>query len=528
MLDLIVRGSTVIDGTGAPGRLTDVGIIADRVVTVGDLAEIEAAQILDGSGLVTAPGFIDIHSHSDFTLLADPRAQSSIAQGVTTEVIGNCGHGCAPIADPATITGNIYGYLPGFPLDWRTTGGYLERLDAVRPAVNVVPLVPNGNLRIAALGLEDRPATPDELSQMKVLLEEGLEAGAFGFSTGLEYASERATTEAETVELCQVTVRAGGIYTTHTRNRDRFAVEAVEEALRVAERAGVPLQISHITPRKGGPPDAPERALEAVDQARARGLDVGFDMHTRLHGLTNLSAALPPWAVAGSTSEITKRLRDQTTRKTIKRYESLISSFGLGGWDRVFLFNSPSQPELAGKSIGEIAGAAGDPMETVLDLLLADVDDIHAPMCICLAYTEEELLETYLHEGCTIGSDATALATDGPLASSTFLGAYTWAAWFFRRFVRERSVLTIEAAVQQLADAPARRFSLEGRGRIEPGSFADLVVFDAGTFGEIGTLESPNQLAVGVLHVVVNGVVTLRDGQESGDRGGKVLRRNST
>ncbi|HKG26242.1 MAG TPA: amidohydrolase family protein, partial [Thermomicrobiales bacterium] len=218
MFDLIIRNGAVVDGTGAPARRADVGIAGNRLAAIGNLAAHDAATSLDAKGNVVAPGFIDIHSHSDFTLLVDPRAQSSIAQGVTTEVIGNCGHGCAPISHPGQVTGNIYGYLPDFPLDWTTMAGYLERLEKAGPAVNVVPLVPNGNLRLATLGLQDRPATPDELRQMEYLLEEGLEAGAFGFSTGLEYPSERATTEEETICLCRVVARRGGIYTTHTRN----------------------------------------------------------------------------------------------------------------------------------------------------------------------------------------------------------------------------------------------------------------------------------------------------------------------
>ncbi|HEY7037122.1 MAG TPA: D-aminoacylase [Thermomicrobiales bacterium] len=526
MFDLIIRNGTLVDGTGAPPRRADLGIAGNRIAAIGDLAAQTAAISLDAEGKVVAPGFVDIHSHSDFTLLVDPRAQSSIAQGVTTEVIGNCGHGCAPIARADQVTGNIYGYLPGFPLDWATTASYLERLEQAHPAVNVVPLVPNGNLRLATLGLDDRPATPDERREMASLLEEGLEAGAFGFSTGLEYPSERATTEEETVCLCRVVARRGGIYTTHTRNRDVHAVAAIEEAVRVATTAGVPLQVSHLIPRRGGPPDTLERAIAVVDRARSHGLDVAFDAHTRLHGITNLSAALPSWALAGGPPALAARLRDPAVRDRLRRHESIISSFGLGGWDRVFLFRSERRPDLVGKSFAEIAGPGGDPFDAVFDVLLAEAADPHAPMVVCLSYEEDELLFAYCHGLCTIGSDATALATDGPLAGSTFLGAYTWAAWFFRRFVRERAAFTLEAAIQKLADAPARRFGLADRGRLAEGCRADVVVFDPATFAEQGTLDAPNRPATGMDHVVVNGVVTLQNGEATGDRGGEVLRRS--
>lgn len=527
MLDVIIRNGTLVDGTGAPARRADLGIAGNRIAAIGDLTNHNAQTDIDATDKIVSPGFIDVHSHSDFTLLVDPRAQSSIAQGVTTEVIGNCGHGCAPIDRPDQITGNIYGFLPDIRLDWTTTAGYLERLEQAKPAVNVVPLVPNGNLRLATIGLEDRQSTPDELRQMEHLLEEGLEAGAFGFSTGLEYPSERATTEEETVCLCRVTARRGGIYTTHTRNRDVHAVAAIEEAVRVATAANIPLQVSHLIPRRGGPADVLEQAIEVVDRARAGGLDVAFDAHTRLHGITNLSAALPAHTLAGGPPALAARLRDPATRADLRRYESIISSFGLGGWDRVFLFKSDRRPDLVGQSFAEIAGPNGDPFDVIFDVLLAEAADPHAPMVVCLSYEEDELLTTYRHALCTIGSDATALATDGPLASSTFLGAYTWAAWFFRRFVRERRAFTLESAIHKLTLSPAHRFRLTDRGHLTESARADVIVFDPETFAEQGTLDAPNQLAIGMDHVIVNGILTLQNGQPTGNRGGEVLRRTA-
>ncbi|MGD9712085.1 MAG: amidohydrolase family protein [Thermomicrobiales bacterium] len=525
MLDLIIRSGFVVDGTGAPGRISDIGISGERILITGDLSATAAQDVIDAAGLVVAPGFIDIHSHSDFTLLVDPRAQSSIAQGVTTEVIGNCGHGCAPISDPAMITGNMYGYTPGAALDWRSTGDFFERLDAVRPAVNIVPMVPNGNLRIAAMGMEDRAATSSELAEMTAMLEEGLEAGAFGFSTGLEYPSERATTEEESIHLCSVAARSDGIYSTHTRNRDAHAVEAVEEAIRVGRKAEISLQISLITPRKGGPPDTAKKAIESVDRALAGGQDIAFDMHTRLYGFTNLSASLPPWVSAGTPDEIAGRLRTPRARESVRHFDSLIASFGRAGWDKVELFTYPADSSLAGRSISELTSSGKNPMDTVIDLLAAAAEDIHAPMCVCHAYSENELLETYQHPVCTLGSDATALAIDGPLADSVFPGAFTWASWFFRRFVRERKEFTLEEAIEKLTNQPARRFGLRDRGVIRDGAFADLAIFDPARFAEQGTMATPNRLAVGMRHVLVNGVRTWSAGSETGERGGRVLKR---
>ena len=277
MLDLVVSGGTVVDGTGALGVRTDIGVTGDRITAIGDLAAAESQSTLDATDMIVAPGFIDIHSHSDFTLLVDPRAQSAIAQGVTTEVIGNCGHGCAPLTEPERYWGNIYGHIPGFPTEWRTTAEYLNRMDEGRPAVNIAALVPNGNLRLASVADPGKPATPREVATMVHHLEEGLDAGAFGYSTGLEYDAERASPEDETAALCRVVGQKNGLYATHPRNKEVRAVEAVEEGLRVAKASGARIQVSHIIPRRGGTPNALDRVMDAVESAHSMGIDAACD-----------------------------------------------------------------------------------------------------------------------------------------------------------------------------------------------------------------------------------------------------------
>ena len=526
MFDLVIQGGRVVDGTGAAPFRGDIGVTGDRITTIGDLSMVQARQRLDACGQVVAPGFIDIHSHSDFTLLIDPRAHSQIYQGVTTELVGNCGHGCAPLgANVEAFTGNIYGYQDVLPIDWTTMEGYLARLEEAGPAVNVATLVPNGNLRLAVVGDLRRPATGEETARMARLLEAGLDAGAYGFSTGLEYPAEREASEDELVELCRVTARHAGLYATHERNREVLAIEAVEEGLRAAAATGVRLQLSHIIPRRGGPSDSLERCIELVEAAHAGGMDVEFDAHTRLHGITNLSAVLPSWAADGGPGPLRRYLSDTATRERLKRYESIISSFGLGGWDRVALFCSEGSPGKVGHSIAELTPSGGDPYDTMYDLLLEEGDDPHGALLIVHSYDDDMLAHTFRHPLCTTESDATALCTDGPLAETTFLGAYTWVGLFFRTMVRERRDLTLEEAVHKLTAQPADRIGLTDRGRLVEGCRADIVVFDPGEFSDRGTLDEPNRPAAGVCHVLVNGGPTLIDGVETGHRSGQVLRR---
>ena len=255
MNEMLIKGGTIIDGTGKAPFRADLLIEDGRIASVEQVGNPSTAlrtglpnvPTLDASNLVITPGFIDIHGHSDFTLLVDPRAVSSITQGVTTEVVGNCGHGCAPIRNKEAVKSNIYGYRADHPLDWQSVGEYLECLKQARPAVNVATLVPNGNLRLAVAGLVDRPSTSDELILMKDLLLQGLDEGAFGYSTGLEYGPEKACTEEEITELARVTRGKDGIYATHTRNRAGQASETIAEAIRTSAASKAPLQISHIS-----------------------------------------------------------------------------------------------------------------------------------------------------------------------------------------------------------------------------------------------------------------------------------------
>ena len=524
-VDLLIRNGTVLDGTGGE-QLADVAVKDGRIVGIGNSDAWEALETLDAAGLLVTPGFIDIHSHSDYTLLVDPRAVSAITQGVTLEVIGNCGFGCAPILNPALAPGNIYGFNNLISLSWNSVGQYLDRLAAARPAVNVVKLVPNGQLRRSTVGVAERPATARELGAMKSLLAEGLEQGAFGYSTGLEYPAERGAPDAELVELCKVAAKAGGLYASHTRRRDEGAVSAIDEAIRVGEQAGAKIQISHLLPRKTSGGEAGQ-SLDLIERARGRGLDIAFDMHTRLYGTTFLDTIIPPWASADGPAALARHLASAQSRRRMREYQSIITG---GGWDRIVLLDHPGFPQYSRRSFGDIARqqGQGDAFDIAFEILAADIDAPVRAMVIIHAYTPDQQAQIFAHPLCMPGSDATTLAPDGPLAGSSFHGAYSWASWYFHFMVHERKLLTAADAVERLTSFPARTLGLSDRGRIAAGYCADLAVFDAEQYCASATTFEPNQLARGMRHVVVNGVVTLKDGQLTGERGGEVIRRKHT
>ncbi|HEY4349174.1 MAG TPA: amidohydrolase family protein [Gaiellaceae bacterium] len=520
MTDLVIRGGTILDGTGGEPYPGDLAIEGGRLSAVGSVPSVECPEI-DATGLLVAPGFIDVHSHSDYTLLVDPRAKSAIHQGVTLEVVGNCGFGCFPIRDPDLARKAIYGYTPEVPIEWRTAGEYFERLQAARPAVNVLSLVPNGQLRLSAVGLADRPASPAELGEMKELLRESLAEGAWGYSTGLEYAQEAGATEAEITDLCHELAKTDGLlYATHTRRRDEGAADSVAEAIRTATAAGVRLQVSHLVPRNGI--EEAHASFELVEGARARGLDVEFDMHTRTFGLTHLYASLPPWALAADPGELAEILRDPSARDRMRPHRSILSAGD--NWGRIVLLDNPFFPEYGRRDLASIAAERGqEPLDTVYDILLAGLEAPHRLMVIIHAYTEQEQREAFAHPLCVPGSDATTMAPDGPLAETWFHGAYTWASWFYRFMVRDERLLTPAQAIHKLTGQPAGRLNLSNRGTLAPGAAADIAIFDGERFAERGTTFEPNQLADGMVHVVVNGVHTLRDGELTGDRAGRVI-----
>jgi N-acyl-D-amino-acid deacylase len=522
--DLIVRSGTVIDGTGAPGGRADIGISDGVIRVIGDLRQVGAADEINAEGLIVTPGLVDVHSHSDLTLLADGRAHSALTQGVTTELVGNCGHGCTPLRDKPEFAANIFGYNPSIRLDWTSTAEYLARIEDGRPAVNVGTLVPLGNLRLATMEDPESVASPEQRRNMLSLLEEALDEGALGFSSGLQYPDSVATLPEELADLTAVAASRNGLYSACVRYTDSRAVEGITEPIRTAGASGVRAQISHAMPMPGSPPGMTDRTFELVEQGRSSGVDVAFDMHTRPWGEVNLSAMLPLWALAGGSREVERRLGSASDRAKIKGYPSYIRRFldnpGPGQMTVVLT----SDTSLVGKTLTELTPGGGDPLDTIMDILRNEGNDIHRPLVLINMYPEDDLARFYQHPLCAVMSDSTTLCLDGPLASAVFYGAFTWASWFLRRVVRERQDLALPEAIRRVTSLPAERIGLKDRGTLREGARADIAMFNFGAVSEQGTLESPNRIADGTVNVLVNGVPALRDGALTGERPGHVMR----
>jgi len=529
MTDMLISGGLVVDGTGAPPFVGDVRVKGDRIVRVSSRETQEtdedsqtSTNTIDARGLMVTPGFIDIHSHSDHTLVVDPRAFSSVKQGVTLEVVGNCGFGCFPIENPKLARSRIYAYHDVTPLTWRSAEDYFNRLDEGHPAINVASLVANGQLRLAAVGPGEQPATRAQMRQMRELLDDSLTAGAWGISTCLESGEESSMTEDDVAELLRSVAEQRGIHAAHTRDGASRAAEAIEEAIRTADESGARLQVSHLIP-DGGFADM-KRCIQVVESASSSGSDVAFDMHTRLFGIGYLYVAVPPSWLQGPPNEVRARLEDPEMRRELRDFESYLSK--LGDWSRIAILDNDVWPQYSRRSIAEVAEDRGaEPLDAICDLLAATADDVGRLWTIEMTFTEDEQQEAFLHPLCVPMSDAAALALDGPLAGSSFHGAYSWASWFYRYMVRDHKLMSPETAIHKLTGQPASILGLRERGVLREGAFADVAIFDSESFADRETMFNPNQPAVGMRHVPVNGVVAMRDGKVTEQRGGKVLRK---
>ncbi|MBZ0253113.1 MAG: D-aminoacylase [Candidatus Methylomirabilis sp.] len=541
---LRIANALLIDGSGAPARPGEVTIEDGRLAEVGE-ARLAADRTLDAGGLALAPGFIDMHSHGDFTLPAEPLAEAKVLQGVTTEVVGNCGLGLMPANARVegmyeTYTRLIFGEEGGDTSP--SLAAYRDRLHGLGISVNAACLIPHGNVRCAAMGLEERAPGASELDRMRRIVGEGMEQGAFGLSTGLIYPPGAFAEADEVAELCKIVAPYGGLYATHMRDEGNRLVESVEEALAIGERAGVPVQISHHKAAGKFNWGKVKDSLARVDAARAAGRDVHSDVYPYCAGSTVLAAMLvPPWAFEGSMEKMVERLREPATRaRIVAESQARILGYVPDLWwlrhiprrlllpfviramgDLVTVSSARRHPEFEGKTLGEIARMQGKGLyDAALDLLVAEDGAVAA---IAHIMREEDVRTVMRHAATMIGTDGFP-ARDGKPHPRSY-GTYPRV---LQHYVREEGLLTLEEAVHKMTGMPAAKLGLADRGLLRPGAWADLVLFDPGLVEDRATYAEPRRAPLGMPHVFVSGVWTVKDGRHTGARAGRVLEKRSS
>jgi N-acyl-D-amino-acid deacylase len=521
MTSVLIKGGSVYDGSGRPPEVLDVLVRDGRIAALGHL-DADADRILSAEGLAVCPGFIDIHSHSDCTALADPRCVSAIRQGVTTELVGNCGFGAFPVRDPALGRHAVYGFDAEDNSFCDTAGAYLDLVDKARPGVNIATLVPNGQVRMNAAGLVSRPLDSDETRMAQRLIAESLSEGAFGLSTGLEYPAEQAAGTEELVRMCQCVRPFGGYYATHTRHRDSQSTAAVREAIETARRADVRLQISHLLPRNMAQEGL--ACIDVTDEAIARGQPINFDMHTRTFGIASITAIMPAELAAMPEDAKRAAFGSGEAERMIRGSRSMFTE---ARWDAITLLGKSVPDAFAKRLMSDVARDMGtDPVGAVIQLIARDPLEAGQIYLLRHLYVEDDLLQAFSHPNCMPGSDATTLTPAGKQSACFFHGAFSWAAWYVRTMWKQRRVHSLEETIRRVTSLPAAIIGLPDRGTLREGLAADICVFDPDTISEAATIFEPNQEAIGVRHLLVNGAVTIADGEITGARGGRALRRH--
>ena len=526
--DVVISGGTVYDGSGATGARADVGIVGDEIKAVGDLQNADAATTIRADGLAVAPGFVNMMSGDD-SLRVDGRSMSDIKQGVTTEIFGE-GDSMGPLTEAMRARRLANQGDLKYPMTWLTLHDGMLDLEKRGVSPNFASSIGAATLREYAIGLDDKRPTPEQLQTMRDLVEREMKAGALGIASALIYAPGFYATTDELIEISKVAAKHHGIYISHMRSEGNRLVEAVDELIRISREAGLPAEIYHL--KAAGQANWPkmDRVIEMVEAARKSGLRITADMYTYTAGGTGLDAAMPPWAEDGGYDALFKRLRDPKERAKIAaairtptdKWENLY--LAAGSADRVLLveFKSDALKPMTGKTLGEVARLRGkSPEETIMDLVLEDQSRIGT---IYFLMSDDNLKKQIRLPWVSFASDAGSIAAEGVfLKSSAHPRAYGSFARVLGKYVRDERVLTLPDAIRKLAALPCENLGLARRGRLQPGMFADVVVFDPATIADRATFEKPHAYAVGMRHVFVNGVQVLKDGEHTGKKPGRAL-----
>ena len=529
MVDLIIRSGHILDGTGSPAWKGDIAVDEGKIVEVKDSIDMHAEYELNADGKYICPGFIDIHTHSDFSLLANRCAESSVRQGITTLVTGNCGHGPAPSPDRELGKQVTFGYSENFNTDfgWDHFAEYLDDLFSPGLSVNVAPLVPHGSIRLAVMGYDARPPTRAELEKMKDYVNEAMSAGAAGFSTGLEYSPGKHADENELSALCSVAANHDGIYASHIRNRADTFMESVVESLNIIRRAGCTGQLSHLAPRPYARGEF-DQVLETIYKARDQeGLEIGIDTFPDVWGPGPVVTLLPSWVYEDKPDKILDRLKSPDVIDQCREAFNNPTNYllRLGGFKSFYLTCSRSYPDLVGRNFQEISEIFRlDHTETIFKLLLADGSDFYNVMLRHIYASPEDLQQLLLQPICSIESDGVTTAPYGPLKDFVFnRSSYGYTIRFLKEYVIDQKLFTLEEGVRKMTSLPADSARLKGRGQLKEDYAADIIIFSLEDLKDNTTDDKPIAYPDGIELVMVNGSIVLDRGTHSQELPGQML-----
>ncbi len=530
--DVVIRGGTVYDGSGKPGVVTDVGINADTVAFIGDLSKAIGTKEINAQGLAVAPGFINMMSHAEVSLLLDGKSQSDIRQGITLEVLGEGSMG--PLSDK--MKNDYRDQMKRnpdwqFDIDWTTLGEYLESLQRKGISPNVASFVGANTIRIHELGYANRAPNAEELERMKALVKQAMEEGAMGTTTALIYAPDNYATTEELIELSKVAAPYGGMYISHMRSEGNNILAAVDETIRIAREANMPAEIYHL--KLGGKENwgKLDSVIAKIDKANKSGLHITADMYNYTAGATGLDATMPPWVQEGGIKEWIKRLKNPVIRKKVlqemltptDKWENLLLNAGDPNNVLLLGFTNDSLKRYTGKTLGEVAKIYGkSPQETAMDLVITDSTRVET------AYTlmnEENIKRQIALPYVSFGSDAGSPSAEGMfLKYKDHPRAYGNFSRLLGKYVRDENVIPLEEAVRKLSSLPATNLKIQRRGSLATGYYADIVIFDPAKIQDHATFENPHQYSTGMVHVFVNGTQVLENGEHTGAKPGRVVR----
>lgn len=528
--DVIVRGGTIYDGSGSDPVVADVGINSDTIAEIGDLSNAIGRSEIDAKGLSVAPGFINMLSWATESLIIDGKSQGDIRQGVTLEVFGE-GMSMGPLNEEMKkgMRSQMHDY--SFEIPWTTLGQYLDHMEQRGISCNVASFVGATSLRIHELGMANRPPTPEELDRMKKLTREAMEEGALGVGASLIYAPANYSSTEELIELCKEASTYGGMYITHMRSEGNNIFAAVDETIRIAREANLPAEIYHLKMAGEGNWNKLDSVLNKIESANKEGLKITADMYTYTAGATGLDAAMPPWVQEGGIKEWIRRMKDPVIRKKVinemrtpsKNWENLLLMSGSADNALLVGFANDSLKKFTGKTLAEVAAIHGkSPEETAMDLVITDSTRIGT---VYFMMSEDNVKRQIMLPYVSFGSDAESSAPEGVfLKSSTHPRAYGNFARLLAKYVREEKVISLQEAIRRLTSLPAGNLKIAKRGKLIPGNFADVVVFDAGKIQDHATFEKPMQYATGMVYVFVNGTMVLSKGEHTGATPGRVVR----